>query len=186
MSQEMRDTIFIQGQPNGATIENCVQVWPGKAGWLDAQCRYKKWVFCYLPEIPVFAARGKFYHYFSLVFKYFSSLVLAGMPDDSAFDTQYSADSGDVAGGLFTGFTGSWIGQDNVTKVWRMGLVTNPELVATLDEKPLVPIGTYTFNLPEVDTNKVAKVPINLNTCDDATEFNCGDGTCIKIEDRCV
>ena len=75
----MRDTIFIQGQPNGATIENCVQVWPGKAGWLDAQCRYKKWVFCYLPEIPVFAARGKFYHYFSLVFKYFSSLVLAGM-----------------------------------------------------------------------------------------------------------
>ena len=67
MSQEMRDTIFIQGQPNGATIENCVQVWPGKAGWLDAQCRYKKWVFCYLPEIPVFAARGKIIDHITLI-----------------------------------------------------------------------------------------------------------------------
>ena len=67
MSKDMRDTIFIQGQPNGATIENCVQVWPGKAGWLDAQCRYKKWVFCYLPEIPVFAARGKIIDHITLI-----------------------------------------------------------------------------------------------------------------------
>ena len=45
------------------------------------------------------------------------------------------------------------------------------------------PIGSRCWNIHSPQFN--GAVNLNLNACDDEEEYNCADGTCVVIEDRC-
>ena len=45
------------------------------------------------------------------------------------------------------------------------------------------PIGSRGWDIRSPQFN--GAVTLNLNACDDEEEYNCADGTCVRIEDRC-
>ena len=45
------------------------------------------------------------------------------------------------------------------------------------------PIGSHCWDIHSPLFN--GAVNLNLNACDDEEEYNCADGTCVIIEDRC-
>ena len=49
---------FHPGEPNGGSLENCIQVWPHKNSWNDYRCGYRAASFCNIEGRPRFKIRG--------------------------------------------------------------------------------------------------------------------------------
>ena len=76
---------------------------------------------------------------------------------------------------------------DPVNTEWRLELYDNKNIYATLKMFEY-PLGTFTWTIhndPCYGLNETAvEVPLSFNACDE-DEFNCRDGICIYITQRC-
>ena len=86
----------------------------------------------------------------------------------------------------FQGYTDTVMYLDPESGLWRMESYTYPNIYATLvsDEYPL---GTYTWTFHNDNCAGEANqtdITLNFNACTDE-EFNCVDGSCIPIAERC-
>lgn len=114
-------------------------------------------------------------------------LPLSGLTPDHLFDRHYGSASGDVTNGVFNGFTGTRILFDTNSNSWKIVLLNDPDIYAQTestnvwkDREP--PLGT-TRLYPSAKLGG-SQFDINMNACDDETEYNCLGGTCIAIQDR--
>ena len=81
-----------------------------------------------------------------------------------------------------SGYTNSRIAYDNVTEGWKIEVLTDPDKFATTNAK-LPPFGVREYHLS--DGLGGGNVTLNINACDDETEYDCNDGICIPIGERC-
>ena len=83
----------------------------------------------------------------------------------------------------FDGYTTTRIHFDNVTKLWKMELLSDPSIYATTELVPVeYPFGSHIWDV-EAPAYK-GDLEMNLNSCDDFDSFGCNDGGCIPIEER--
>ena len=82
----------------------------------------------------------------------------------------------------FGGYTTTTIAKDNVTDRWKIQMVNEPKKFA-ITNGTLPPFGTRDYHLS--DALGGGNITLNINACADETEYNCDDGTCIPIKDRC-
>ena len=82
----------------------------------------------------------------------------------------------------FDGYTSTRIFYDNENELWRMELLSNSSIHATTMMTEEYPLGNLTWNVitPIFD----GPLDLNLNNCDDFSNFNCNDGTCIDVKER--
>ena len=74
---------------------------------------------------------------------------------------------------------------DNKSQVWRMEVLSDPDVYATTEIRPVdYPLGSHLWDINSENFN--GKLELNLNSCDDFESFSCNDGACILIEERCV
>ncbi len=174
---------YSPGEPNGGTLENCVFAYSTSINWFDAPCSAKMWSFCHVGWNPVFKARGKAQHI--LILETDFDTHLTGLPSDSIFEYGYSSISSNMADGnfLLSGYYDSEIYFDEPTESWRIGLTTDPELYAVANiSTRSPPLGNIRF-MPSSELGGPDLI-VNINPCDDDTNFNCQDGSCIPIEKR--
>ena len=107
---------------------------------------------------------------------------------------------------VLVGYTGSWLHYSKSLAKWELKVRTDTETwcVATfrgqgrdggwnrytalfhfraLTNATDYPIGSRGWDIRSPQFN--GAVTLNLNACDDEEEYNCADGTCVRIEDRC-
>ena len=82
----------------------------------------------------------------------------------------------------FIGFTKSTITQHKNTNSWKMEILSDPKKYA-ITNGTLPPFGTREYHLSE-DLGG-GSITLTLNACEEGTEYNCDDGSCIPIEQRC-
>ena len=114
----------------------------------------------------------------------------AGLCYTSKFDPRYSW-TGEMLNGrhVFRGFAKShlfWDVSIPENPRWRLELFRDRTVYATTNSTAEYPLGTFdwTFFNEDCYGGKPTTVPINFNACDD-DEFNCRDGTCVGIDERC-
>ncbi len=84
---------------------------------------------------------------------------------------------------LLSGYYDSEIYFDETTESWRIGLTTDSELYAVANiSTRSPPLGNICFT-PSAELGGPDLI-VNINPCDDDTDFNCQDGSCIPIEKR--
>lgn len=158
---------WFAGEPNGESLENCVELSVPRKAWNDADCRNKRCFFCELDETP--------------------SLYIRGLCLDTIFDVKYSWMRQMVNGRLsFRGITETLFFWDDVSSVWKLELYSNSSIYAVLDDTSDYPFGTHvwTFNNEVCYNDNQTDIEININACN-KTEFNCYNGFCIPISKRC-
>ena len=84
----------------------------------------------------------------------------------------------------FDGFTNTLIMYDKVSEEWRMELLAKSMtyFATTGRNDQEYPFGTKTWNISSPTFRGTTN--LNLNGCNDYTQFNCGDGACISIDNR--
>ena len=80
------------------------------------------------------------------------------------------------------GFKSTLISYDNSTTKWMMKLSSDSDKYATTNGS-LPPFGTKEYFLSKELGG--GHITLNVNACDDKTEYNCQDGSCILMEHRC-
>lgn len=85
----------------------------------------------------------------------------------------------------FRGFKDTTLQYDPIKEQWIMGLYSTNETFA-LTNSTEYPFGLHVWEIvgDSCFTEKVNFVTLNVNACDDF-EFNCDDGNCVPIEERC-
>ena len=95
------------------------------------------------------------------------------MNTDSILNGHYTLD----------GFTSTLITYDKLSEEWRMELQSKTTYFATTGRNDQeYPFGTKTWNISSPLFSGTTN--LNLNGCDDNTQFNCEDGSCISIDAR--
>ncbi len=100
----------------------------------------------------------------------------------SPYDTKYALEKTQMLKGNFTfyGYTTSVLSlAPGSQTTWRLAVRSDPALNATT-EADIFPIGTHVYTLEA--TNETFS--LNLNWCDDRSQFNCRDGSCISLKER--
>ncbi len=113
-------------------------------------------------------------------------LSIAGLCSSSKFDTRFSWMWKLVAGRhSFRGFKDTVLQYDPVRDQWRMDLYSTNETYAVTNSTE------YPFGLREWEIvgdscfkKRHSFLTINVNACEDS-EFNCDDGNCVPISQRC-
>ena len=83
-----------------------------------------------------------------------------------------------------TGYTNSKIAFNSSTETWRIELLSDPNAYAVTNGiNP--PFGTQEYILSNYLIGGSGPILLNLNACNDLIEYNCQDGSCIPIEQRC-
>ena len=82
----------------------------------------------------------------------------------------------------FFGYTSCKIAYDNVTVTWKIEVLSDSKKYA-ITNGTLPPFGTRNYLLS--DDLGGGNISLNINACVDETEYNCNDGGCISIEERC-
>ncbi len=85
----------------------------------------------------------------------------------------------------FRGYKDTILFYDRAVNEWRMELYSDPSVVATTSG-PEYPFGTHTWRVVNESCydQEELEVQLNINACQD-TEYNCVDGFCIDISQRC-
>ena len=107
------------------------------------------------------------------------------MPAELQFDTKYTVSMSHmntIDYFRFSGYTTSSIVFDKTSSYWKIEVLSDTGQFA-ITNKSTPPFGTHDFVLSEAMGGIVVKV--NINACEDKNEFNCEDGSCIPIEERC-
>ena len=99
------------------------------------------------------------------------------------FDRQYVLTPSQMMENNFTfsGYTDGEIVRDDTSGAWKIQMLTNSETYATTNGT-LPPFGSQRYFL---DGSSSHEIMLNINSCDDDTEFNCRDGSCVVIDKRC-
>ena len=83
-----------------------------------------------------------------------------------------------------TGYTNSKIAFNSSTETWRIELLSDPNAYAVTNGT-YPPFGTREYVLSNYLVGGSGPILLNLNACNDLIEYNCKDGSCIPIEQRC-
>ena len=115
------------------------------------------------------------------------SIILLGLPENMTrfFDNKYTMATDKMINGhySFDGYTTTRIQFDNVSKLWRMEMLSDPNIHATTEILPIeYPLGSRLWNVETPIFN--GSLELNLNSCEDTASFSCKDGACINIEER--
>ena len=159
---------WIIGKPNGDIAENCAAVQSIRDEWNDAPCTMPYCVFCELATAP--------------------DVHIRGLCDETHFDNRYSwvqplADERHK----FRGFIHSLLQWNNSISKWTLTSYKNKKVEARLDSYEY-PFGTHEWTVYNegcygMDKNET-NVILNINACD-KNEFNCDDGNCVAMSQRC-
>ncbi len=113
-------------------------------------------------------------------------LLRTGLCYGSAFDTKYSW-TRELAGNKhsFRGYTDTRLFHDSDAGVWRLQLHSDPSVraVANVSEYPFGAQRWRVFNDACYEEAEL-EVTLSVNACNES-EFNCADGQCVGIEQRC-
>ena len=82
----------------------------------------------------------------------------------------------------FNGYTNSYLHFNTTGNLWYLGIYGKIYRTWATTNGTEYPIGTHQWDVVSPTFN--GTVELNLNACNDTTEFNCGDGGCIAIESR--
>ena len=156
------------GKPNGDRLENCLEVNGFTNQWNDYWCNGAYCGFCELEQTP--------------------DLQIRGLCRDTLFDVRYSwtwkLENGRHS---FRGFQDTLLYWDDVTNLWQLKAYSNPNLTASVDMVDY-PFGTHEWiirNDPCYGEDVTeANVILNINACNE-NEFNCYDGNCVNMTQRC-
>ena len=156
------------GKPNGERRENCVQVDGTRHSWNDVICHRPYCGFCELEHSP--------------------EVQIRGLCDESIFDNRYSwirPFNGERH--AFRGFLHSLLYWNITTEKWLLTSYRDSLIIAVLDEYEY-PFGTHEwtfYNEPCYGKYQNAtKALLNINTCGE-DEFNCHNGYCVSMSQRC-
>ena len=156
------------GKPNGERRENCVQVDGTRHSWNDVICHRPYCGFCQLEHAP--------------------EVQIRGLCEDSIFDNRYSwirPFNGERH--AFRGFLHSLLYWNLTLEKWYLTSYKESLIIAELDEFEY-PFGTYEwtfFNEPCYGKyQNETKALLNINTCNE-DEFNCHNGYCVSMSQRC-
>ncbi len=86
----------------------------------------------------------------------------------------------------FRGFKDTMLQFDPEFGQWRLDLYSTRDIYATTDAADY-PFGIHQWEIigdPCYKSNMTTVVTLNMNACNE-TEFNCNDGYCIAIDQRC-
>ncbi len=113
---------------------------------------------------------------------------MTGFCPGSKFDTQYSWTQFPMLDGRYTfsGYTDTRLFYVASLDQWRLQLYSNSSIYATVNQTEY-PFGTLewtVFNEPCYLDGPTKSVSLNINACN-AFEFNCHDGSCVEIDQRC-
>jgi hypothetical protein len=112
--------------------------------------------------------------------------LIQGLCPNSKFDNQYSWTwSMFNDRHSFRGYTNTFLFWDKENSQWTLQLYSNSSIYATLNEYDY-PFGDRTWSIhgePCYEYESV-EVMLNINSCNEF-EFNCQDGGCVPIEQRC-
>ena len=118
---------------------------------------------------------------------YRPKLKLRGLPTSVTFDKYFTMNTDIIMNGHYTfdGFTNTFLAYDTPNEVWRMELLskrTTYYATSAGNEDQEYPFGTRMWNITSPMFSGTTE--LNLNGCNDNTQFNCQDGLCISIENR--
>lgn len=82
----------------------------------------------------------------------------------------------------FNGYTNSFMNFNKTGNIWYLGIYGKTNTIWATTNGTEYPIGTHQWKIVSPSFNGI--VELNLNACNDNTEFNCIDGGCIGIESR--
>ena len=155
-------------KPNGGRLENCAEVQGSRDLWNDIWCLRRICGFCELESGP--------------------DLQVRGLCEDSKFDKRYSWTWGFAnERHSFRGFQDTLMQWNDSLSQWQLSSYRDSQLKALVDVYDY-PLGTHqwtVFNEPCYgEENKEVNVMLNINACTDE-EFNCYDGNCINMVQRC-
>ncbi len=154
---------FNAGEPNGKEMENCVELNLGSKRWTDIPCDERLQTFCHLP------ARTRF--------------KIRGLPYRIGLDAEYSLNTDRLHGDFYTlvGYTSTWLYHDKTLGHWRLDLRTDKETWAITNSSDY-PLGLRQWMINSTEFSGLSK--LNIDVCDDQSEYNCNDGSCVPIIDR--
>ena len=100
------------------------------------------------------------------------------------FDTGYTLEPSQMLSNDFSlsGYRNTKITFDNITKSWTIQMPFNSEQQATTNGT-LPPFGTQKYIISKILGG--GQIYLNINACDESKEYNCKDGSCVRIEERC-
>ena len=153
------------GKPNGEKLENCVEVEGVRNAWNDVICHRPYCGFCEFEQAP--------------------DVQIRGLCQKSKFDQRYSwvQTEGDERF-RFRGYLNSLLQWNGETLSWELVSFSRGDAKAHLEHFEY-PFGTHEWTIyNEGCYGNGTKVLLNINACTD-DEFNCEDGNCIPMSQRC-
>ena len=102
------------------------------------------------------------------------------LPFDQIYITAVSAMK--IGDFTFSGYSKSKIGNDKEEDGWKIEMISDPQKYARTNGT-LPPFGTQVYRLS--DDLGGGQVTLTLHACEERTEYNCNDGGCVPIEQRC-
>ena len=158
------DQIWADAEPNGDEYENCL-VMNNRKMLEDLACDQLRCSVCKLGSTPVFTLRG--------------------LCQDSIFDA-YFGWTGEFSDEKydFRGFSSSFLFWNESTHLWMLTDRKNDSIYATTEgSDDGYPFGTNIWTLSENICPK-SKTNLSFTACSEQS-FNCFDGICIDIGQRC-
>ena len=147
-------------------------VWLNRDSWNDMGCETPMCSFCNLDRAP--------------------DIQIRGLCFESHFDNKYSWSNNMINGRhSFRGYTDTLLFWDSDVQLWKLESYSDDSIYATLNVTEY-PLGSYVWQfhgepcLEEAEVGSVGAVEVvlNINTCN-SSEFNCRNGFCVTIEERC-
>ena len=109
---------------------------------------------------------------------------ILGMSTRLPFDTLYTISTTQMERMDFTlnGYSKSFIAAQKNASTWEMKMPSDANDYAIMNGT-VPPFGTHEYLLSE--NLGGGQIALHINACNDRQEFNCKDGSCIPIEERC-